>query len=237
MCFNFKNNIMKKTCLILCLFVALKSNAQISFGVSPGFSFNSSYIGYSVNDRLITYLGFQYFNANFKYKESGERFDDDLFSVVNYTESEKFSANVYLPSIGLKYFALKQDKIQAYGTINFTKPILKLKVESEYYDTDEVNNINSNLVMFGGEMGIGVEYFFDKNFSVGGEFGFRYFNLKYRNEFENDFYNYDTQEIQNTTIKNEFSFNTSPTYSKISFNYYFTKKINEDKKEKDIKLN
>ena len=33
--------------------------------------------------------------------------------------------------------------------------------------------------MWGGEFGFGIEYFFDENFSLGGEFGLRYIHLMY----------------------------------------------------------
>jgi len=97
-------------------------------------------------------------------------------------------------------------------------------VESEDVNQEDVKKLNQNLVMFAREMGVGVEYFFDQNFSIGGEFGLRYFNLRYKDEYQDELYNDNTNEFQNTTIKTETSFTSNPTYSKISLNFYSTKK-------------
>jgi hypothetical protein len=98
---------MKKLCLILLVAFGFIANSQISFGVSPGFGFNSSYLGYNINNKLITYVGFQYFNSNFKYNETGEFFDDNIGEIVSYNEKFNLAANIYLPNIGFKYFAIQ----------------------------------------------------------------------------------------------------------------------------------
>lgn len=71
------------------------------------------------------------------------------------------------------------------------------------------------------KFGFGVEYFFDENFSLGGEFGLRYFNFRYNDSNEREIYNPNTGNYMDTEIKNDYSFNMSPTFSKISLNYYF----------------
>ena len=56
--------------------------------------------------------------------------------------------------------------------------------------------------MWGGELGFGMEYFFDENFSLGGEFGLRYLHLRYKDSYNDEIYNPNTGQDENVEIKN-----------------------------------
>ena len=75
--------------------------------------------------------------------------------------------------------------------------------------------------LWGGEFGFGIEYFFDENFSLGGEFGLRYLHLNYVQTRERSVYNPMTSDWEPTEIKYDYNYNMNPTFSKISLNYYF----------------
>ena len=78
-----------------------------------------------------------------------------------------------------------------------------------------------------GGLGFGVEYNFSENFSIGGEFGIRYFTGNY-SESEDRTIN-DPNTGVPITYKKEMkgNVNFSPTYTKITLNYYFGKKKKE----------
>jgi len=217
-----------KTKLLLVLFVALilinKSYGQFSFGVSPGIGLNSAYFGYKINNKIVPYIGFQYLNAKFKYEESGEKYDWDLNQVVSYSEKNEFSGSLYIPNIGVKYFMKQQTKIKAYLSLNISKPLLSGNLKYDGEEDEDFKESIKNISMWGGEFGFGVEYFFDENFSIGGEFGLRYLHLKYNDTYETDLYNPNTGNYQDTEIENDYRFNMSPTFSRISLNYYFFKR-------------
>ena len=217
-----------KTKLLLVLFTALvlinKSYGQFSFGVSPGIGLNSAYFGYKINNKIVPYIGFQYLNAKFKYEESGEKYDWDLNQVVSYSEKNVFSGSLYIPNIGVKYFIKQQNKIKAYLSLNISKPLLSGNLKYDGEEDEDFKESIKNISMWGGEFGFGVEYFFDENFSIGGEFGLRYLHLKYNDTYESDLYNPNTGNYQDTEIENDYRFNMSPTFSRISLNYYFLKR-------------
>jgi len=216
-----------KTKLLLVLFTALvlinKSYGQFSFGVSPGIGLNSAYFGYKINNKIVPYIGFQYLNAKFKFEESGEKYDWDLNQVVSYSEKNIFSGSLYIPNIGVKYFIKQHNKIKAYLSLNISKPLLSGNLKYDGEEDEDFKESIKNISMWGGEFGFGVEYFFDENFSIGGEFGLRYLHLKYNDTYESDLYNPNTGNYQDTEIKNDYRFNMSPTFSRISLNYYFLK--------------
>ncbi len=197
------------------------SFGQFSFGVSPGIGLNSAYFGYKVDNKFVPYIGFQYLNAKFKYEESGQRYDWDLNQIMSYSETNEFSGSLYIPNIGIKYFVKQQNKIQAYLSLNLSKPLLCGKLKYDGEEDEDFKEDIKNISMWGGEFGFGVEYFFDENFSLGGEFGLRYIHLNYEESRDREIYNPDIGDYQNVKIEDNFKFNASPTFSKISLNYYF----------------
>jgi hypothetical protein len=104
---------------------------QFSFGVSPGIGLNGAYFGYKINNKLVPSIGFQHLNANFKYEESGRRYSLFMDRLVNYSESNEFSGNLYMPELGLKYFIKQQNQLQAYFSVNLSKPMLKGKIKND----------------------------------------------------------------------------------------------------------
>ncbi|MGB0177255.1 MAG: hypothetical protein ACPF9D_08815 [Owenweeksia sp.] len=195
--------------------------AQFSFGVSPGITTNSAYFGYKLNDRIVPYVNFQYMNARFKYEETGERYDFDANAIVSYTDEIKFSGSLIIPGIGAKYFFTEKNDIKAYGNLSLAKPFLTGKVSLNGEEDEEFSEELKSVNMWAGELGFGVEYFFDDNFSVGGEFGLRYLSLSYDTSYETENFNPNTNTTETSTVTQEYSLGFNPTYSKISLNYYF----------------
>ncbi len=213
---------MKKTALLLtlCLLFGVKSFGQFSFGVAPGLSTNSAYFGYKTG-KFVPYVGLQYGNIMFNTKETGQEYDYDETSVVTYTDEIDFKGNLFLPNIGVKYFAVEKNNLKAFLNLSVAKPILSGKMEVDGEEVNELGETLKDIKLFAGELGFGVEYFFDDNFSIGGEFGIRYFGGKYSNSHTDSFYNPDTDLNQDTEIEETYKVSTNPTFSKISLNFYF----------------
>jgi hypothetical protein len=222
--FNLKNYVIKiKLSLVLlaAMVLSIKSYSQFSFGVSPGFGLNTAYFGYKMNNKVVPYIGFQYLNAKFKFEENGEKFDYDLNKIVSYSDKTTFSGSLLIPNIGVKYFIKQKNNIQAYLSLSLSKPFISGKLKYDGEEDEDFDNAIKNMSIWGGEFGFGMEYFFDENFSLGGEFGFRHLHLKYKDTYDDEIYNPNTGDYQKTETENEFKFNTSPTFSKISLNFYF----------------
>lgn len=203
------------------LVIATEGFSQFSFGVSPGISFNSAYFGYKINNKLVPFIGFQYVGVKLKLEESGRRFDFDINQIISYSERDEYSASIAVPNIGVKYFIKQQNKIHAYLLLSFSKPILNAKVTNNDIDDDDFKEDIKNISMWGSELGFGIEYFFDDNFSIGGEFGLRTFHFKSSTSRTSTIFDPNTGNTENVEIKNEYRFNLSPTYSRISLNFYF----------------
>jgi len=170
--------------------------SQTTFGISPGLNLNGAYLGIKVNDKLLPYFSFQYLGTKYKFEESG-------------FEDTNLSAALIIPGIGLKYFLNKQNQIQPYLNLSLSKPFISGKLEFDGEEDEEFRDVIKNINLFGAEFGFGVEYFFDDNFSIGGEYGFRYLNLKYK----------ASDDFDDITV----NANVSPTYSKLTLNFYFMK--------------
>lgn len=178
---------------ILLAFAPRESSAQLAFGVSPGLQMNGAYVGYKFNDRLMGTFSFQYYGVSSKIDDSGDE--------------TKFSAALIVPSVGIKYFLPRQNQIQPYLTLNLSKPIVSGKLEYDGEPDEEFEDAIDNLSLLGVGFGFGVEYFFDENFSLGGEYGFQFLSAKY--------------DISDEFDDIEFTGSFNPTYTKLTLNYYF----------------
>lgn len=214
---------MKKILLSLFVVSLLGFNpvySQFSFGVSPGFSLNSAYFGYKIN-KVVPSVGFQYYSTKMNYEESGREYNSTYNLLMDYNNKSSFSVNLYVPSVGVKYFIAQRNKVQAYLSLNVSKPILNGKMKGDDTYNAEFNNNIKKVKLWGGELGVGMEYFFDENFSLGGEFGLMYLHLRYKDSDTHFEYNPSTGQSELVEINTDYKLAVKPTYSRISLNYYF----------------
>lgn len=216
---------MKKPFLLLSLVLLIAFNetsyGQFSFSASPGLNLNSASFGYRINNKIVPYIGFQYLKASFEITESGTHYDYDINAAAGYTDSEEVKGSIFIPNLGVKFFFLQKEKLQAYLNAGFSKPIINGKVLFDGEEQEEVNEILDNISLWGAQLAFGTEYFFDDNFSIGGEFGFSYMKFNFSNTYDDDYWNPDLGVYVDTQVDIGTKFNILPTYSKISLNFYF----------------
>jgi hypothetical protein len=210
--------IMKKAILLVAIAAVfgLKGYSQFSFGVAPGLSTNSAYFGYKAG-KVVPYVGFQFANARINLDMTGMEWDGA--SVVSFSNEMKISGSLYVPTLGIKFFAIEKNKLKAYFNLSVAKPFIRAKVEDNGTEIEEINDVLKEIKLIGGEFGFGVEYFFDDNFSVGGEFGIRYMHGKYSNTYEEEVYNGTDMQLEE--FEDTYNIGLMPTYSKFSLNFYF----------------
>ncbi|MEI7595655.1 MAG: hypothetical protein WCK02_07905 [Bacteroidota bacterium] len=204
---------------------SIKAKAQFTFSVSPGLQLNSANFGYKYK-KFIPYISLQVVNGGYNLIEKGVRSDYSTNSLINYEDKYKLNGTIYIPTLGVKYFFKETNKLKAYGNISFTKLFFSGKLEStgNIDASSEFKDDLKAISVYGGQLGFGSEYFFDENFSVGGEFGFRILNYKYEKETDVSVYDGNTGTNVQTKRKYEYTYNLNPTYMKISLNFYFNKK-------------
>ena len=214
---------MKRLFLAILVFAFIKANtfSQCTFSVSPGLTFNSANFGYKINSKFVAYIGFQFANVGIINETTGKEYDLMLHNIVDYSHKKELSGSLYIPNIGAKYYIKEVNKLKSYLTLNISKPIIGGKEKYDGKESESFKNDIKNVSMWGGEFGFGTEYFFDENFSVGGEFGLRYFRFGNSSEIDYLLYDSSTGIGTKSKIKNDYSVNLSPTYAKFSFNYYF----------------
>lgn len=161
------------------------------------------------------YVGFQFVRGSMDYERTRTEHDyitNQTFTIVN---TEEVSINLYIPSLGLKYFIKQHNSLNAYLTACISKPFVSGKREYDGKIDEDYQEDIDNVSFWGAEGGFGIEYFFDENFSLGGEFGLRYLHMNFKEtyEFESTYFKSKTERV--------YKYNLSPTYTKISLNFYF----------------
>ena len=212
------------TLLIAFMSITVLSFSQVTFSVSPGLAFNGGTAGYKIG-KINPYAGIQYFGSSTEVSSTGKRYGDLQNKIEDYSESFKTNIKLYMPNVGVKFFISEKKKIRPYINTQFFVPIVKLDLEygndNNYINTDEIEKRINGIRMWAFQAGFGTEYFFDDNFSVGGEVGFRTFSFKISSEQERTIYDPETGDVIKYTKKTNFNLGFSNVYSKISLNYYF----------------
>lgn len=202
---------MKKLIVIavLALAIGFKGYSQFAFSVSPGIATNAANFGFKAG-KVVPYVGFQLINGGLKL-ESTDHYYDGVDWVDDNSEMT-VSANILMPSVGVKLFAIETGDLKAYFNLTASKPMIRGKMSSNGTEDEEFAETLEKVKMIGAELGFGVEYYFSSNFSIGGEYAIRYIggNFSDKQEYGNDEY-----EEMKTSLR------LAPTIAKLSLNFYF----------------
>ncbi len=194
--------------------------SQFSFGVGTGLNINNAYFGYKFG-KIVPFVGIQVFSASGKFIETGTEWDYDEGLAVEFTDELKVSGSIIMPEFGVKYFAIERNKLKGYVIAGIAKPLLNAKVTFNGEEEEEIQESLDKVSLFGGFAGVGTEYFIDDNFSIGGEFGIQLMTGKYYDEYSDEYYDPSTSTYVEADFTNDFNLKASPTYAKISLNFYF----------------
>ncbi|MDB4160952.1 hypothetical protein N9772_01125 [Bacteroidia bacterium] len=195
--------------------------SQFTFSVSPGLGLNTAQVGYKVNPKIVPFFGFQYATGSLTQIDSYEEYDRDRGTIVQVKDEVKGNGGIFLPNLGVKYFLLQKEKVSTYALTSFSLPIITGKVTDSDGEVIRLSDELDKFGVWGAELGFGAEYFFDKNFSLGGEFGVRYISAKAEQSFDDSVFNPNTGSNIPSESTTSFAAALNPTYSKISLNFYF----------------
>ena len=215
---------MKKSVIILVsaflIFFADKANAQFTFTVNPGLNYNGANFGYKIG-KFLPYIGAQYYGGSSKYIYEGTEWDNQTMSMQSFSDEYEYKMNLILPTIGTRFYFLEKNDLRAFANVNITKPIVTAKYIDNGAEDPDVTDFVKNISVWAGEAGFGAEYSFAPQFSISGEFGLRWIRFKYEDEFDSQVFN----PMTGLDETHDFSFRStafmSPTYSRISLNFYF----------------
>jgi len=205
--------------LLTALFSVSILKSQVTIGVTPSLTFNGFYVGYELGN-FVPYIGLQFVSGSMTVEDKHSDYDMNG-NLIDHSSKDEVSASIYMPSIGGKYFLLQKGEVKAYLGLSLFKPIISAKEVNNGQTNETLTKNMDNLSVWGGEFGFGAEYFMSKQFSLGGEFGFRLFWIKTDIEDKISTYNPRTGNYVDLPRTYSTSLNLSATYAKISFNYYF----------------
>jgi len=206
--------------IVLAFFVSASAFSQFSFSVGTGLNINGAYFGYKIG-KVVPFAGVQVIAASGKFIRTGTEWDYDSGSAVDFSDEIKMSGSIIMPEIGVKYFALEKNKIKGYLIGGITKPFINAKLSYNGEEVEEIQEVLDNISLLGGFAGVGVEYFFDENFSIGGEFGMQVLTGNYSNEYTDTYWNPSISDDVEADFSDDFTLNFAPSYAKISLNFYF----------------
>jgi len=196
---------------VMLMMVSVPAFSQFTFTAAPGLNLNSASFGYKMG-KVVPYIGLQYCGLSGSYT-----LDVDYESATDVSNEMKITGKVIMPTIGVKYFAIEKNKVKGYLNASVSKPFLAAKLTFDGEESEGLAEEVDKVSLLGGTFGVGAEYFFDDNFSIGGEFGLNLMFAKYTDTEEDTDYNGNGPATIERTLKGM----AMPTYSKISLNFYF----------------
>lgn len=212
---------MKRKITVFAIMVCLSvtSFSQINFSVAKGNSLTTAKVGFKYK-KFVPFIGLQNYSVSASVNASNQYYDINTLGLETETYIEDIKASAILPSIGVKYFFLEREKLKAFTSLSYTLPIFSIKTGDKGLNT-EINNEIDKVNIWGSELGLGVEYFIDDQFSIGGEFGMRYIHFNY--DSERDYIVIDQMTGEGLLAKSSESINLNikPTFAKMSINFYF----------------
>ena len=214
---------MKKNIVLIAamlLLASIPAFSQFSFGVAPGLNLNSAYFGYKAG-KVVPFVGIQYMGVSVNTLEEGTEWNYSTNSAEKFSDEMKIKGSIFMPSLGVKYFAVEKNKLKGYVLASFSKPFLNAKLTFNGEEADNVSEMVDKLKLWGATFGVGTEYFFDDNFSVGGEFGLQILSGNFHDEYEDTYWNPNTSTDVVADFTDDVTVRFAPTYSKISLNFYF----------------
>lgn len=190
-------NFLFLTAGVICLatvYVTAQVNLNISqgsalIGVGPTSSLHSFYVGHQF-DEIVPFIGLQFFSATVT--EESPNYKDE------------YSALLFMPAIGAKFFALKKKDLKGYATVSGFLPIIDIRETYSNSPPPDIIDFSS----WGLEIGLGAEYFANNQFSIGGEFGFNRIYVK------------GTESTSSGGTRTS-GISLNAIYTRISLNYYF----------------
>ncbi len=220
--------LIKFSLIVLCyLFTMTNAFSQFNFKVSTGGKLNGGGFGFKKNNLNIM-INLQHINLSTYYLETGEEYNWDAGTFLDYKYEYDVSLGLFLPTLSIKYHVFNKNKISAYFMLGYMKPMVMSKLEINTGDAEqdaqmieEFKKYRKSFSLWSGEIGFGTEYFFDENFSIAGEFGLRSFTVRYKQEDEVTNWDPNTGEESASTRTTFIKSNLTPTYTKFSLNFYF----------------
>ncbi len=197
---------------ILAITLTLNGYGQFSFSVSPGLTTNSAYFGYNIG-KVVPYAGLQLASGIFNGEEKDHYFDGTEW--ITDIDSRSVNVNLFMPTVGVKIFAIETGDLKAYFNLAGSKPMLMGKMKEDGNEIEDFSDELKKIKVIGAELGFGVEYFLSRNFSIGGEYSIRYLGGNTKTVWE------DTWHGEINTYTNTMSLGIVPTIAKFSLNYYF----------------
>lgn len=198
------------------------SIGQFTFGVKPEFlGISGGTFGYKTENDIQIYFGLDYIRLGMSAKLTETKWDPYVYRLEDSHEKSDVSISLYNFLCGAKYCIIRKNDIKGYIMAEISKPIVTIDQEEEA----EIKEFTDKLSIWGFKAGFRTEYFFSKNFSLGGEFGLRYLLLNFEDTQKETRQVYDPEIGGNRTVTEkeilDITLNLGYTYSAISLNFYF----------------
>jgi hypothetical protein len=206
----------------LLLALCTVARGQFMFSVRPQLlSLNGAAFGHKFPSDLALFGGMDYMHVGATVDASTSY----SYSASGSSRTSEASLSLYNLFVGVKYFVANSGSAKGYIVGEVSKPFFSLSVETNGEQDPTIEQLSDNLSIWGVKAGFGGEYFFADDFSLGGEFGLRYFFVSTNTEQTSPSIYYIPNPpyyaTGTSTSKTDVKLDLGLTYTMLTLNYYF----------------
>ena len=218
---------MKKTQMVIATLMIISTVvfAQKSMGVRVGGPVQSYYIGIGQSGSIL--VGVDYWGGSIKL-DSDYHYEEDYYG-DQYTDDDEITVDgnlrLIMPRIGFKYYQAPKQDIKSYLLVEgfMVIPLVNFETtesgETYELEDDEKDMVKDALDFMGLTVGVGSEYYFSQQFSIGAEFGLNLVLWNYSDKY------YDTggdgDYSWEESYKYEASAELSGGFARMTVNFHF----------------
>jgi hypothetical protein len=216
---------MKKTCFalwgtVLLLAVCTTAQSQFLFSVRPQLlGLNGAAFGYQFPGNIAAFGGVDHMGIGATV-ESSTTLSISGYPPQSSSDKAEASLSLYNLFLGSKCFVITSGSAKGYVLGEISRPIVRFSVKSNGIEDATLKQLSDNLSIWGIKAGVGGEYFFSEDFSLGGEFGIRFFFVSTGTEQTQTGQYYGTYTYT-ARSKTDIDLDISLTYGLLTLNYYF----------------
>ena len=201
---------------------------SISSGVRIGGPSQSYYIGVAGFGPIRPIIGVDYWGGNIEFDYT-RHYEENIYGDRWESDDELRAEGVLrliMPRVGIKYFRAPKRDLKSYLLAEgfIVIPTVEFKTTSDG-ETDELekedkDRIKDALDFIGFTLGLGTEYYFSDQFSIGGEFGINWLLWDFKDEDSDKYYDsadYNWSEEYKYDLKGRLS----GGFARMTLNYYF----------------
>lgn len=210
--------------ILLAVIIALTSAnifaqcpGKYGMSIQPGQLSNTATFSYRTG-HFQPYAGIQMMNLGASLNSEWQEFNSSG-RLVDAFDRTSLNLRIFIPQIGCRYNFKSSEQFTLFANAGLSTVMMRGN-SSAGVTQPTMSDVLKNNKIFGAQAGFGAEYFFNKHFSIGGEYGIRTMQIRNTTTYNNDIMDPTSGDWVTSKRTESVKFVMTPTFAKLFFSFY-----------------